>query len=174
MNTEQNWFALLTKSNFENVVNTRIQNKDIETFLPKIKTKSRQKNRRILVERPLFPGYLFVKSLSDPQAYLNILKTQGAVRLLGTKDNPVPIPLSQIESLKILTQSDNKIITGDSNKLKKGTPVIITNGPLVGVKGIFLKYKGKNRLIVDIDSLKQFAGIEVIKENVEIAPDIML
>jgi transcription antitermination factor NusG len=171
---KQHWFALLTKSNFENVVCERIYQKKFEIFLPKIKTKSRARNKKTMINRPLFPGYIFVKSYSDPQTYLNILKTPGAVRLLGNKESPVPVPSSQIESLKILTKSDADIITGDSLKLKKGTPVLITNGPMVGVKGIFIKYKGKNRVIIDIDSLKQFAGIEVMKENIEKVPDIML
>jgi transcription termination/antitermination protein NusG len=174
MNKDQNWFALLTKSNFENVVYERISKKNIDIFLPKIKKKSRQRNKKIMIDRPLFPGYLFVKTSTDPQTYLNILKTPGAVRLLGTKDNPVPIPMTQIESLKILTKSETEIITGDSRKLSKGTPVMITSGPMVGVKGVFIKYKGKNRVIIDIDSLKQFAGIEVLEECVEKVPDIML
>ncbi len=174
MNMEQSWFALLTKSNFENVVCERIFKKNIEIFLPTIKTKSRQRNKKIMIDRPLFPGYVFVKSSVNPQTYLNILKTPGAVRLLGTKGTPVPIPETQIESLKILTKSDNDIVTGDSRKLKKGTPVMITSGPMIGVKGLFIKYKGKNRVIIDIDSLKQFAGIEVMKDCVEKVPDIML
>ena len=174
MNMEQHWFVLLTKSNFENVVCERIYQKYFEILLPTIKTKSRAKNKKDMIDRPLFPGYLFVKSHSDPKTYLNILKTPGAVRLLGNKDNPVPVPSTQIESLKILTKSETEIVTGDSIKLKKGTPVLIINGPLVGVKGIFIKYKGKNRVIIDIDSLKQFAGIEVLKENIEKLPDIML
>ena len=174
MNKEQNWFVLLTKSNFENVVCERILQKNFEIFLPKIKRKSRQKKIRTMIDRPLFPGYVFVKSSLDPQTHLNILKTPGAVRLLGNKNNPVPVPTIQIESLKILTKSDQEIITGDSRKLKKGTPVMITNGPMAGMKGIFIKYRGKHRVIIDIDSLKQFAGIEVMKESVEKLPDIML
>ncbi len=174
MNIEKHWYVLLTKSNFENVVCERIYQKKFEIFLPKIKTKSRSKNKKTMINRPLFPGYVFVKSYSDPQTCLNILKTPGAVRLLGNNDNPVPVPTSQIESLKILTKSDADIITGDSQKLKKGTPVMIIDGPMAGVKGIFIKYKGKSRVIVDIDSLKQFAGIEILEENIEKLPDIML
>jgi transcriptional antiterminator NusG len=174
MNIEQQWFVLLTKSNFENVVCERIYQKNFEIFLPKIKIKSRQRNKKTMIERPLFPGYIFVKTYTDPQTHLNILKTPGAVRLLGNKDNPVPVPTTQIESLRILTKSDTDIITGDSKKLKKGTPVLIIGGPMVGIKGIFIKYKGKNRVIIDIDSLKQFAGIEVLKENIEKVPEIML
>ncbi len=173
MNMEQQWFVLLTRCNFENVVCERIYQKNFEIFLPQIKTKSRQK-KKIMVNKPLFPGYLFVKSSYNPQAHLDILKTPGAVRLLGNKDNPVPVPEVQIESLKILTKSDADIVVGDSIKLKKGTHVMIINGPMLGLRGIFIKYKGKNRVVIDIDSLNQFAGIEVKKENIEKVPDIML
>ncbi len=174
MNNEPQWFALLTRSNFENVVCERIYQKNFEIFLPTIKAKSRQRNKKVMISRPLFPGYLFVKAYSDPQTCVNILKTPGAVRLLGNQDNPVPVPATQIESLKILTKSGTDIITGDSAKLKKGTPVMITAGAMIGVKGIFVKYKGKNRVIIDIDSLKQFAGIEVMEKDIERVPDIML
>lgn len=174
MSMKKDWFALLTKSNFENVVCERILQKNIEIFLPTIKTKSRQKNKPTMIDRPLFPGYLFVKSSPAPQTYLKILQTPGAVRLLGNKDNPVPVPATQIESLRILTKSDADIITGDSIKLTKGTPVMIMEGPMAGIKGIFIKYKGAHRVIIDIDSLQQFAGIEVNKGSIEKVPDIML
>ncbi len=172
--TNENWFALLTKSNFENVVYERIYQKNIEIFLPKVKIKSRRKKKTTMIDRPLFPGYIFVKTACNPKAYLDILKTPGAVRLLGNVESPVPVPSTQIDSLRILTKSETEVITGDSTKLKKGTPVMITDGPMSGFKGIFIKYKGKNRVVVDIDSLKQFAGIEALREDVEKVPDILL
>ena len=75
-----NWFALLTKSNFEKTVIKSIASKDIEVFLPTMKRKSTRKDRSLMIEVPLFSGYVFVKSAYDPQAQLDILKTIGAVR----------------------------------------------------------------------------------------------
>ncbi|MFO7644655.1 MAG: transcription termination/antitermination NusG family protein, partial [Desulfosarcina sp.] len=39
------WFALHTKSRFENVVNEGLTKKTVEVFLPKITVKSRRRDR---------------------------------------------------------------------------------------------------------------------------------
>lgn len=173
MSKETNWFALLTRSNYENIVYDRIRQKQIEVFLPKIKTKSRRRDRHIMLERPLFPGYVFVRTSILPKDHLNILKTLGAVRILGNTTEPVPIASSQIKSLRILTGTENDVITGNSALLKQGDPVMILEGPMAGLKGEFVRYKGKNRVVIHVDALKQFAGIEVEECNVEKVPNIL-
>ena len=166
-----NWFALLTRSNFELVVYKSIAKKKIEVFLPRIKKKSKRKDRNLMIETPLFPGYIFVKSTFDSGDQLNILKTIGAVRLLGNQAGPVPVPQAQVESLKILTSANMDLITGANIRIKKGEPVMILEGPMAGIKGEFAKYKGKGRVIIKIDVLGQYAGVEVPEENVEKIPD---
>ncbi|MDA3788272.1 MAG: UpxY family transcription antiterminator [Desulfobacula sp.] len=168
-----NWFALLTRSNFEQTVHTTIVKKKIDAFLPKIKRKSSRKDRNLMIEVPLFPGYVFVKSSFEAAYQLQILKTIGAVRLLGNKSGPVAIPPHQIESLKILTSTSMDLITGDNIRLKKGDPVMIINGPMAGAKGEFAHYKGKGRVFIKIDVLGQYAGVEVDENNVEKLPDFL-
>lgn len=167
------WYTLLTRSRFENVVFNDIQKKSIEAFLPKIKVKSRRKDRKLMIDVPLFPGYLFVNISLDPQDHLRVLKTMGAVRLLGFSGGPVPVPDSHIESLKIITSAGSDIICGTTSALKKGEMVLVVNGPFAGVKGEFLRYKGKDRVIIKIETLGQFAGVEIDRENVEQLPDIL-
>jgi transcription antitermination factor NusG len=166
-----NWFALLTRSNFEQIVYQSIIKKKIEVFLPKIKKKSRRKDRTLMIDTPLFPGYIFVKSTFNSADQLNILKTIGAVRLLGNKAGPVPVPQSQVESLKILTSANLDLITGVNIRIKKGEPVMILKGPMAGVKGEFARYKGKGRVIIKIEVLGQYAGVEVQENNIEKIPD---
>jgi transcription antitermination factor NusG len=169
-----NWFALLTRSNFEQTVYTNIVKKKIDAFLPKTRRKSRRKDRNLMIETPLFPGYIFVKSSFNPADQLNILKTVGAVRLLGNQTGPIPVPRSQVESLKIMTTADIDLITGTNLQLKKGDEVLIIEGPLAGVKGEFTRYKGKGRVIIKIDVLGQYAGVEVDKDKVEKIPDLLV
>lgn len=173
MTDQLNWFALLTRSNFEQIVYDSIVKKKLEVFLPKIKKKSIRKDRNIMLEVPLFPGYIFIKSSIEPEAQLNILKTLGAVRLLGNKTKPLQVPESQIESLRILTSANTNLVTGTTIRIKKGTPVVILKGPLAGIKGEFSRYKGKGRVIVKVEALGQYAGVEVGEENVEKLPDLL-
>ena len=173
MSREKNWFALLTRSNYENIVYEGIRQKKIEAFLPKIKTKSRRRDRHIMLEKPIFPGYVFVKTSIYPPDHLSILKTVGAVRILGNTKGPVPVASGQIESLRILTSTDVDVITGSSARLEKGDPVMILEGPMAGLRGEFVQYKGKSRVVIHVDALRQFAGIEVEEHNVEKLPDIL-
>ena len=173
MSSELNWFALLTRSNFEQTVFNQITKKKIEAFLPRKRKPSQRKDRKLMIEVPLFPGYMFVKSGSDSASQLNILKTTGAVRLLGNQKGPLPVPEFQIESLKLLTSTHMDLITGSIIQLKKGDPVVILEGPMAGLKGEFSEFKGKGRVIIKIDLLGQFAGVEIPIEQVEKIPDLL-
>ncbi|MBT3388380.1 MAG: UpxY family transcription antiterminator [Desulfobacula sp.] len=168
------WFALLTRSNFEKKTYDILVQKKIPTFLPKIKRKSIRKDRNLMVEAPLFPGYIFVQSSFKPKDQLNVLKTVGAVRLLGNQNGPIPVPEFQIESLRILTNSNVDLISGTSVQLRKGDPVMIIEGPLAGVKGEFIHYKGESRVVIRVEVLGQYAGTEIDESKVEKLPDILV
>lgn len=173
MTEAHHWFALLTRSNFEQAVFTKIRQKNIEAFLPRMRKPSRRKDRKLMIEVPLFPGYIFVRATTASRDQLPILKTAGAVRLLGSTRGPVPVPAHQIESLKLLTSTTQDLITGAIVRLKKGDPVMILEGPMAGLKGEFYRHKGQGRVIVKIDLLGQYAGLEVDSDNVEKIPDLI-
>ncbi|THB81054.1 MAG: UpxY family transcription antiterminator [Desulfobacteraceae bacterium] len=173
MSHDEHWYALLTRSNFEYTVFNSIMSKQVEAFLPKTRKQSRRKDRKLMIDMPLFPGYLFVKTSLEPAKQLHILKTTGAVRLLGSQSGPVPVPESQINSLKILTSASMDLITGSIITLKKGDPVMILSGPMAGVTGEFVRHKGKGRVLIRIDVLGQYAGVEVEEDNLEKVPDLL-
>ncbi|MBA3010575.1 MAG: UpxY family transcription antiterminator [Proteobacteria bacterium] len=173
MTKHLNWFALLTRSNFEQTVYGSITGKKIDAFLPKARRQSLRKDRKLMIEIPLFPGYLFVRTTIEPADQLNILKTTGAVRILGNTGGPLSIPDSQIDALKLLTSANVDLISGKSILLKKGDPVMVLEGPMAGLKGEFTRHKGCGRVIVKIDILGQYAGVEMDLESVEKIPDFI-
>ena len=165
------WYVLHTKSRFENVVNEGLGKKSIEVFLPKVTVRSKRRDRKAMIRVPLFPGYLFVRTNLPPQAHLEVVKTAGAVRLIGSKQGPVPVPDDTIESLKIMVSAEHPITTG--SQLKKGDRVLVVHGPFAGVSGTFIRYGGKGRVIVNIEALGQYAGVEVNEDDIEIVPKIL-
>ena len=164
------WYVLHTKSRFENVVNDGLINKSVEAFLPRVQVRSKRRDRKAMITVPLFPGYLFVKTNLSPHNHLKIVKTTGAVRLIGTKDGPVPVSQTAIESLKIIVEGNNQVSTG--YRLKNGDRVIVISGPFAGVSGIFVRYRGQERVVVNIEALGQYASVEVHKDDVEILSEI--
>jgi transcription elongation factor/antiterminator RfaH len=165
------WYVLHTKSRFENVVNEGLIKKSVEVFLPKVQVRSRRRDRKVMIRVPLFPGYLFVKTNLDPTEHLEIVKTVGVVRLIGNKEGPISVPSDTIDSLKIMVKGDNTVITG--TRFRKGDRVIVVYGPFAGVTGTFARYRGKGRVIVNIEALGQYAGVDVREEDIEILPEIL-
>jgi transcription elongation factor/antiterminator RfaH len=165
------WYVLHTKSRFENVVNEGLQKKTIEVFLPKITVPSRRKDRKKMIRVPLFPGYVFVHCDLHPHHHLDILKTVGAVKLIGDKTGPISVPDETIASLRIMVSTERTITTG--NIFTRGDRVVVINGPFTGVVGIFDHYKGVDRVVVFIEALGQFASVEVDAEDVEPVPEVL-
>lgn len=165
------WYVLHTKSRFENVVFEGLSKKSIETFLPKIRVKSRRRDRKMTIRIPLFPGYVFVKTDLTPIEQLEIVKTIGVVRLIGSGEGPVHVPGDTIQSLKIIVSVDETVTTG--NRLTRGDRVMVISGPFIGVSGTFVQYRSKGRVVVHIEALGQYAAVDVNEEDVEILPEIL-
>ena len=168
---DSKWFVLHTRSRFETVVNDGLVKKSIEVFLPKILVPSKRRDRKLMIRVPVFPGYLFVKSDLNPHEHLDIVKTVGVVRFIGTKDGPVPVPDETIDSLKIMVNSENQITTG--NRLVKGDKVMVVHGPFAGVIGTFITQKGKGRIVINVEALGQTASVEVNESDIEPLPKIL-
>jgi transcriptional antiterminator NusG len=154
------WYAVHTRSRFEQKVYNGIHGKSIEVFLPKIQVMSRRKDRRKKILIPLLPGYVFVRTALDPEEYLNILKTVGVVRMVGFKGNPVPARNEEINSLMILNGTDRTV--QNRTFMQKGDRVMVMEGPLKGLVGFYLRHKGQsNKVVVSIELLNRSLEVDI-------------
>ncbi len=163
------WYVLHTKSRFENVVHDMLRGKQLESFLPKMTRLSKRKDRRAMIQVPVFPGYVFVRTNLDPREHVEILKTTGAVRLIGVQTGPVPVPEKQIESIRIMTVAKERIHTGD--RFLPGQQIMVMSGPFAGITGAFVRHGAVGRVVVYIQVLGRYAAVEVEEADVEILPE---
>ena len=77
------WLAVWTRSQCEQKVELGLRRKRFEVFLPRVRMPSARRDRRVVLERPLFPGYLFVRLPHAAECYLRVANTDGVVRILG-------------------------------------------------------------------------------------------
>jgi transcription elongation factor/antiterminator RfaH len=168
---ERLWYVLHTKSRHEKVVNDLLLKKSVEAYLPLVTVRSKRRDRKAMIRVPLFPGYVFVKTDLQPQSHLEVVQTAGAVRLIGNKQGPLPVPGESINSLQIMVDSNHPVTTG--HRLKTGDKVMVVYGPFAGVVGTFVRYGGKGRVIVNIEALGQYAGVEISEEDIERIPKIL-
>jgi len=164
--TAKNWYAVHTRSRHEKKVDTALQGKGVESFLPLYETVSRRRDRQKLIELPLFSGYLFVHIVPERDRILEVLKVKGVVRIIGkTATELYPIPESQIDAVRRFVESD--VLVSGHPYIKEGSRVRVKCGPLQGVEGILQEKRGKHRLIIVVDMLQQAVSTEISVDEVE-------
>jgi transcription antitermination factor NusG len=160
------WYAIHVRSRHEFQVFERLTIKGIEAFLPAIERLRKWKDRKKIINFPLFPGYLFVHIPKRTQDILSVLKIKGVVRLLSSEPgNPEPIPDEQIISLKRLLE--NKEALDPYPYLTEGQRVRIKNGPLSGIEGILIEKPGRHMLVLSVDILRQGVALTINASDVE-------
>lgn len=152
------WYAIRTRSRHEKIVAEQLEKQSIESFLPLVKRTHKWSDRTKEIELPLFAGYNFVRlTLCSPDR-LRVLKTHGVAGFVGVRGIGVPIPETQIESLK--TVLVKQIPFEDYPFLQVGQRVRIRGGALDGVEGI-LSQKGDHTLVISVEPIHRSLSISV-------------
>lgn len=117
--------------------------------------------RRVIVQKPVFPGYAFV-FLADGGKE-TVLKSNVIVRLIGVENQAQLVrDLAQIrEALSIDPTLDA------CAAFQAGRRVRIRNGPFQGLEGVVQTFKGKTRLILNVEMIGQALAVEVGLEFLE-------
>lgn len=162
------WYAIYVKSRHEVVAYGQLQQRGVESYLPLIKKSRQWKDRRKMVEFPLFPGYLFVRVNPRPSEFVNVLKARGVVRLVsGEQGVPLPVPDPEIDSLRIMMENGDGLDIYPS--LQEGRRVQVMRGPLRGASGVIVRKVGGYALIVNINILGRSIGVKLRSEDVDAA-----
>ena len=149
---KEKWYAIYTKSRNEKKVAANLQEKGIEVYLPLLKTLKQWSDRKKWVEEPLFRSYLFVRILD--KNYLEVLQTDGVVRFITFRQERIPVPNQQIEAVKAYLNEDNRLNLEEFN-FEPGDKVEVIRGPMRGLLGVLVMVKGKQRVLIEIESIGQ-------------------
>jgi len=161
------WYAVHTRSKCEKAVRTELTVKGVENFLPSIHEIHRWKDREKAVELPVFPGYIFVRILNRPADIIPVLRTEGAVRILGGSREIEPVPDSEIESIRRLV--DAKLPFFPHACLHEGDRVKVKKGPLKDVEGSLIRVnQHQGRLVLAVEMLSRAVAVEVDLRDIEV------
>lgn len=157
LTTTYPWFALQVRARQELGVAGYLGAKGYECFLPLYKNRKRWSDRVKEVESPLFPGYLFCRF--SPQNRLPILKTPGVIQIVGYNRQPVPVDEQEISFIQTLVASG--LPNAPCSYLAVGDRVRIESGPLSGLEGLLVEFKGHHRLILSVTLLQRSVAVEI-------------
>jgi transcription termination/antitermination protein NusG len=157
------WYAIYTAPNQEKLVSQRLRDRGIEHFLPLYRTVRKRTDRRVVLDLPLFPGYLFVRIPLLNR--IRVLEIPRVVRMIGHSSVPSALPDSEIESLRMGLSGDTT--AQPSEFLKKGCRVRVVRGPFAGSDGILVRRKHGFRVVIAIELIRQAFAVEVGEEDLE-------
>ena len=161
---EPHWYAAYTCANHEKAVTRQLQQRSVECFLPLYESVRRWKDRRVRLQLPLFPGYVFVRlSLRDR---LQALQIPGVARLVGFDGQPTPVPDEDIEAIRACLAGSHPV--QPRRYLQRGERVRVLSGPLAGLSGVIVREKKTTRLVVSLDLLMRSVSVEF--DSADFAP----
>jgi len=157
------WYVLCTFARHEKATAARLRSSEIETYLPLYWAIRNWGQRRVSVELPLFPGYVFVKTSIKRKT--RILEHPGVIRFVGLSGKATPLADEDMEKLRA---SLSACKAEPYPYLGAGKRIRIKTGPLCGVEGTIIRRKGAVRLVVQIDLIQRAILLELDAMNIQL------
>jgi transcription antitermination factor NusG len=161
---QPHWYALYTCANHEKHVAAELQARTVEHFLPLYRSVRRWKDRRVTLDLPLFPGYVFAHlALRDrPQ----VVQIPSVVRLVGFGGQPAALPDTEMEIMRL--GLSERLRAEPHPFLTVGRRVRITCGPFAGLEGVLKRRKSNLRVVVSLELIQRSVAVAV--DAADVAP----
>jgi transcription antitermination factor NusG len=152
-----NWFVLHTRSRQEKLVAAALQTRGIPFILPLVREVRYYGRRKVPVERPLFPGYVFLNGAIE-DAYA--LERSGRVANVITVADQNRLAW-ELENLNNTLTADGEASLHPYPYLRKGVRVEVRSGPFRGVQGLIADRAKRDCLILQVSLLGQAVSLEL-------------
>src|SRR5260370_36488666 len=154
---EPRWYAASTFAKNEKRVAEQLQGRAVDHFLPLYSSVRRWNDRRVQLQMPLFPGYVFVRlALRDR---MRVLEIPSVARLVGFGGPPIALPDNEMEAMRIGLAS--QLRAEPHPYLKVGRQVRVVSGPLAGLEGTIARKKKQLRFVLSLDLIMRSVAVEM-------------
>jgi transcription antitermination factor NusG len=149
------WVVLHTKSRCEKILSEEMTSQRIDHFLPLLRQVKYYGRRKVFVNEPVFPGYLFLKGTIN-DAYQAARTKRVANILRVAKQSQIAW---ELRNLCLAISSGARL--DPFSALKKGVRVEVSSGPFRGIQGVVQERAKSTRLILQIETLGRAVSLEV-------------
>lgn len=159
------WFVLYTTSRAEKKVAQRLREEGLEVYLPMVEELRQWSDRKKKVQKALFNGYLFVKTI---KANLwESLQVPGAVKFVHFAGEHATVREEEIETIKRILETGVAVET-DGSDIEAGEQVRILGGPLEGMQGECVNKGNKDYFIIRIPGINQNMIVNIPRKFLEV------
>ncbi len=150
------WFAIWVRSNQEFKVCELLAGLGVRTFNPTWSETVQWSDRKAVISRPLFRGYVFARL--SPLERHEALMTKGVIQFLPNSFDPMPIPAAELESVRLAVEA--KLLAAPCDFVA-GELVTVDSGPMAGVTGVVVRTKGTLRVVISVELLRRSIAVEL-------------
>ena len=157
------WYAAYTHANHEKKAAAHLLQRGVEHFLPTYTSIRRWKDRRVRLEMPLFPGYVFVQVAR--RDLHPVVQTPGIAYVVSFNGQPAALPAEQIHQLR---HGLSQMRFEPHRFVAAGRRVRILSGPLQGSEGILMRVKNTCRVVLSVKLIQRSVAVEVDWADLEL------
>ena len=161
MNDKKRWFVVRTHPNGEFKALAHILRQGFDGYLPRYIKRRRHARKTENVQKPLFPGYLFVGMDPERARWRVLNSTVGVSELICHSGQPAAVPDEVIDDIRRHEDESGYVILGEHAGLQKGDRVRITEGSLSDQVGIFDAPSDQQRVFMLLDLLGRQVRIKM-------------
>lgn len=162
----QAWYLIQTKPRQETTARDNLERQGYPTYLPLAPVRRRRRGRSYTDTGPMFPRYLFI-SLSDTEDnWSPIRSTLGVASLVRFGQQPARVPENLIAALRE-REDAHGLQPLPEKTLTYGDRLRISEGPFEGYEGLFYAPSSRDRVILLIKVVEQYARVEVPRNKIE-------
>jgi transcription antitermination factor NusG len=157
------WYAVYTYPRHERSVTEHLEAHVIEAFLPSCRVKSRWKDRRVEIERVIFPCYVFARMKLHHR--VTVMSIPSVIRIVSFSGAPVAIPDAEIDAVRLCLGVGAKV--EQHSYIEVGERVRVRSGAFEGLEGIVLRRSNGCKLVVSIGLIHQSVALEIEAKELE-------
>jgi len=174
------WYVLRAISGKEakvkEVLDASIKNTDLglyvkQVLIPTQKVYTTRNGKKVLKERNLYPGYVFVEAILSGEVIYELRNTTNVIDFLrGRAKNSDPMALREIEVKRMLGTADEmrQPTVDEAEEYIVGEPVKVTFGPFSGFSGVIKEVNSDRKKIkVEVKIFGRPTDLELENTQVE-------
>ena len=157
------WHVLHVTANHEKRVVQHLDARAVEHYLPLYSERSQWSDRAVLLERPLFAGYVFVRF--SPRQKLSIVSIPGVLHLLGGNGSDT-VSAAEIDRIRLALTNGYRL--RPHSWLSVGTNVRVRGGIFDGVSGLVTELRQECKVVIALSAVQQSFSLEIPMEQLEV------
>lgn len=163
------WFVVYTLPNAEARALVNLRRQGYDAYLPQYRRRLSHARRVEVVERPLFPRYLFVALDLLRARWRPILSTFGVADLVRHGDTPRKLPDGVVEEIRKGETARRFDAVDHLANAKPGAAVRILAGPFADLIGKLQQAADSERVTLLLDLLGREVRLRVPRDAVALA-----